>query len=75
MHNISVCLFSGTRSNYIKLAAQEFSMQTRLALKSQRSTSLFLSSVGIKDVHHHAGIFLRQPSVSFSGRKAALLPL
>ena len=37
----------------VTLAILELALQTRLALKLQRSTSLCLSSARIKGVHHH----------------------
>lgn len=40
---------------YVVLVSLELAMYARLALNSEKSTCLCLSSVGIKDVPHHTG--------------------
>jgi hypothetical protein len=43
----------------VALTALELTLQTGLALKSQRSTHLCLSSAGIKGLHHYHQLCLR----------------
>lgn len=48
--------FLGRNSLYEALVALEFSMETRLALSSQKSSCLCLKSAEIKDMRQHSAV-------------------